>query len=456
MSAPKRPTQLYDVAIVGGEFAGVVAGAVLARRGFRVLHVDDGRDRPDREEEGFLLPNTPDLLPSPRSLPALHALIDELGMMPQLGRTIVPHARGLQLVLPDARLDLPPQEEERTRELQRAFGPGGPRWWQELQSIELPIRPWLEAAALLPPKSFFEAWKLRGPARRLQSAVEGEAPSGPLMDAARDLYDLLAPAPKSTIGLARTLWPLLSLPCHRPSPRLWRLLRAFISSHRGDLVDPPAAIERIEVERGGFAGVRFTGLTVSHRARVGILALSPDRAAELLAGSARRRAEILSQRLVPAARRLTWNLVLPHRGLPPGLGTLALLQLGQEPVLLSVERTRDAAGKEVDGLFTVTATANFSIGTERDAALAELRATVRQVLPFFERHARHESVWEGTPMRYEVADKRLLGIEGLPLAGPLRRTLWASRLSLPGLGLEGSLLSGLRAAAIAQSWLEKK
>ena len=456
MSVPKRPTQLYDVAIVGGELAGVVAGAVLARRGFRVLHVDDGGDRPDREEEGFLLPNTPDLFPSPRSLPALHAILDELGMMPQVGRTIVPHARGLQLVLPDARLDLSPQDEERARELERAFGPGGARLWSELQSIELPIRPWLEAAALLPPSSFFESWKLRGPARRLHAAVDSRTPTGPLLDAARDLHDLLASAPQGSIGLARTIGPLLPSPCHRPSPRLWRVLRSFIASHRGDLIEPPAAIERVEVERGAFAGVRFSGLTVPHRARVGILAMAPGRAAEVLAGAARRRAELWAQRLVPAARSLTWNLVLPPRGLPPGLGTLALLRLGREPVLLSVERTRDATGKEVEDLFTVTATANFPLDTSRDAALAEMRATVRQVLPFFERHARLESVHEGLPMRHEVADKRLLGIEGLPLGGPLRRSLWASRLSLPGLGLEGSLLAGLRAAAVAQSWLAKK
>jgi hypothetical protein len=456
VSVPKRPTQLYDVAILGGELAGVVAGAVLAKRGHRVLHVDDGSDRPDREEGGFLLPNRPDLLPPPRSLPSLHAILDELGMMPQVGRSILPHPRGLQLVLPDARLDLAPQDEERSRELERSFGPRGPGYWSELQGLELPITPWLEVAAHVPPQSLVEAWKLRGPARKLLAVVEGKEISSPLMDAARDLFDLLVPAPEGMVGLARTLSPILPRPSVAPWPRLWRVFRSFIASHRGELVDPPAAPQRVELERGAFGGVQFEGLSVPHRARLGILALAPERVAELLARGARRKAEALGQALAPTARRITWNLVLSSEGLPPGLGTLALIRLGREPVLLSVERTRDATGKEVEGLFTLTATANFPLGVGREAALAEMRASVRQVVPFFERHLRHEGSLEGPPSRYQVAGKRRLGIEGLPLEGPLRRTLWASRLSLPGLGLEGSLLAGLRAAKVAQGWLEKK
>jgi len=456
VSVPKRPTQIYDVAILGGDLAGVVAGAVLARRGHRVLHVDDGSDRPDREEGGFLLPNRPDLLPPPRSLPSLHAILDELGIMPQVGRSILPHPRGLQLVLPDARLDLALLDEERSRELQRAFGPRGPGYWSELLGLELPITPWLEVAAHVPPRSLAEAWKLRGPARKLLAVVEGKESANPLMDAARDLHDLLAVAPGGLVGLARTLLPILPKPSLAPSPRLWRVFHSFIGSRRGELVEPSASPKAVEIERGGFGGIRFEGLSVPHRARVGILALPPERAAELLARGARRKAEALGRGFTPAARRITWNLVLPPEGLPPGLGTLALLRLGREPVLLSVERTRDAAGKEVEGLFTLTATANFPLGTSREAALAEMRASVRQVVPFFERHLRYEGSLEGPPSRLQVAGKRRLGIEGLPLAGPLRRTVWASRLTLPGLGLEGSLLAGLRAAKVAQGWLEKK
>src|SRR5690606_28678868 len=135
----------------------------IARRGFRVLLVDEGGSHPDRREGGFLLPNRPDLLPPPRALPSFHALLDELGLMPKVGRSVVPHPRGLQLLLPDARLDLLPQTEERAREIERAFGPQGPGWMRALEGLDLPIGTWLEAAALLPSAGLGEAWKLRAP-----------------------------------------------------------------------------------------------------------------------------------------------------------------------------------------------------------------------------------------------------------------------------------------------------
>lgn len=450
---PPRPTQIYDALILGGDFAGLVAGAVLVKRGFRVLHVDDGSDHPDRKEGGHLLPNRPDLLPPPRALPSLHALLDELGLMPNVGRSILPHPRGLQLLRPDARLDLLPKEEDRARELERAFGPQGPGWHRDLQALDLPVGPWLEAAALLPPAGIGEAWKLRGPIRKLLGFVADKEVSNPLMEAARDLHALLAPAPGSLVGLSRTIAPLLPLPSQLGPPRLWRVLHGYLASHRGETLE--AKIAKVVVEKGGFGGVQFEGIGVPHRARVGIFALSPSRAAELVESRGpRKKLEALP--FEPSARQVTLNLVLEDAGIPPGLGSLALVQLGGSPLLLSVEPARDEGGKELSGLHTLTATGNFPLRTGPEEAKAQIRSTLEEVVPFFDRHLRYESLHEGGPAEVEVGGKRPLGIEGLGPMGPMRRSLWASAYSLPGLGIEGRLLAGLRAARIAQEWLAKK
>lgn len=454
-SRPKRPTQIYDAAILGGDFAGLVAGAALAKRGFRILHVDDGSDTPDRREGGYLLPNRPDLLPPPRALPSLHALLDELGLMPNVGRSVLPHPRGLQIIRPDARLDLLPEEEDRARELERAFGPQGPGWHRALQALDLPIGPWLEAAALLPPQGIGEAWKLRGPSRKLLGFVEDKEAGDPLMEAAAALHALLAPAPEGLIGRSRTVAPLLARPSRLGPPRLWRVLRDAIGARSGETIDAGAKIAKVVVEKGGFGGVLFEGLAVPHRARIGILSLPPDRAAALIEGrGARKKLEALQ--VEARARRVTLNLVLDAAGIPPGLGSLALVQLGGAPLLLSVEAARDESGKEIAGLHTLTATGTFERGASAAAVQAEIRDTLEEVVPFFERHLRHQSLHEGGPARVEVGGKRPLGIEGLGPMGPMRRTLWATELSLPGLGLEGQLLAGLRAAKIAEGWLAKK
>lgn len=448
----QRPTQRYDAIVIGGELAGLVAAAVLARRGFRVLLADDGTHAPDRTEGGFLLPNRPDLLPPLRALPSLHALVDELGLVPRMGRAIEAHPRGLQLVLEDARLDLAPEDEVRARELERAFGTRGPAWMRSLEALDLPAGAWIEATHHLPPQGWVDTWKLRGPARKLRGHLQGKETSDPLMDAAHCLHDLLAPAPEGLVGLSRTLSPWLTRPSRIEPPRLEGALAAFLASHRGETV---GSLPRTVVMEKGFAGVQFDGVSVPHRGRVGILALPAERAAGLFSGRARRKVEAAAAQVEIQARQVTLNLVIDQRGLPPGLGSLALVRLGGQDLLLSVEPARRDDGESIEGLFTLTATANVLRSTSFEEAVQAMRTALGEVVPFFERHLRYEAALEGPAMRLRIARRRPLGIEGIDPSGPVRHTVWASRLCLPGLGLEGSLLAGLRAATIAQKWLTK-
>jgi 2-polyprenyl-6-methoxyphenol hydroxylase-like FAD-dependent oxidoreductase len=65
-SPSSRPTAVrraYDVCVLGADLPGALAGALLARRGHRVLLVDlDGRGS-GYDEEGWHLPWGPALLP---------------------------------------------------------------------------------------------------------------------------------------------------------------------------------------------------------------------------------------------------------------------------------------------------------------------------------------------------------------------------------------------------------
>jgi hypothetical protein len=67
-------------------------------------------------------------------------------------------------------------------------------------------------------------------------------------------------------------------------------------------------------------------------------------------------------------------------------------------------------------------------------------------LPFLSRHVRHEHHAVTAPRAIDLGKSGPLGVEGLPLRSPIRHLLWTSRYVLPGLGLEGELLTGLRAA----------
>ncbi|HET8732275.1 MAG TPA: FAD/NAD(P)-binding protein, partial [Anaeromyxobacteraceae bacterium] len=70
---PPATQRIYDVAVVGSQLGGIVAGALLARRGLRVLHLAHDDLGPGYVDGGYVLPWAPAAVPTPRSMPAAEA-----------------------------------------------------------------------------------------------------------------------------------------------------------------------------------------------------------------------------------------------------------------------------------------------------------------------------------------------------------------------------------------------
>lgn len=453
MSAPRSPTHLYDAIVLGGDLAGLVAGALLAKRGARVLLAPAGARPGHVEDGGFALPTRVNLLPSPKQLPALHAVLEELGLMPTVGRSITPHPTGLQLLFPDARLDWAPERDARRAELERAFGSGAVAWEKALFANELPITTWLQAAALLPTLGLRDAFALRKPARTLLREAEGGGDLGRLDQVVAGLGPLLSPADGGAVGRARVLLPLLAQPCGVEGSRLADELRSYILSKRGEAIDAP--VDEVVVERGAFVGVRFQGLAAPHRGNLALAALPPDRLGELIEAP-RPRAKIEKLAFPHGATLHTHHWVTKEEALPPGLGPAALLVgFDGPPVLLGVESTRQANGVRASGRLTFTATACLPREQDAAAAAAAIGAVVEEVLPFLDRHLVHEHHLAVGPAQLEPPKPGALGVEGLPLRSPIRHLVWASAQVLPGLGIEGELLAGTRAANAADELRRK-
>ncbi|HZY03350.1 MAG TPA: NAD(P)-binding protein, partial [Anaeromyxobacteraceae bacterium] len=104
---PPRTQRVYDACVVGSQLGGVAAGALLAKRGYRVLHVDHDGLGGSYEDGGWLLPYAPAVVPSLKAFPAASAALFEVGLTPDLDRQLEPCRPDLQLVLPRHRLDLP-------------------------------------------------------------------------------------------------------------------------------------------------------------------------------------------------------------------------------------------------------------------------------------------------------------------------------------------------------------
>jgi len=491
---PPATQRQYDVCVVGSQVGGAIAAALLSRRGFRVLEIDhDGRGA-GYVDGGWVLPWRPALFPSPRLMPAGESAIEKLGAASYLARTFHHVASGVQLFLPRHRLDLPSAPEPLAAELRR-------EWPGEDSALDAALREvdalfedggrFLGSAPPLPPRGLLSRLALKRAVARAAGPRRGNLESARPFDALGDhplpaallaLYPFLASldGPPPGLALARVVGGALR-GLHVADGGAQALREVFRrhatpggpSDHDRALAQQ-GVVEGVELAGGRLKALRLAGSSDLHAARVVLLATDAAGFARLLPASAARAASAL-QRLRPARRILTLNLVVRSGALPPPLGRAALVALGGAPVLLQVEPARrhdpdEAETPPGDNVLCAAAAVPAEPWTTESvrAGVDRIRSALTQAIPFIDRHVVFESVpvlvgaGDGAPFA-DVADPvhaplpdAALGVTGLPIKGPFKNLLLASRDVLPGLGLEGEIFAGIEAAAYASAALGKK
>ena len=107
MSAPRN---FFDVVVIGSEPGGLVAAALLSKKGYRVAVV------PGEQEA-----STPFLVPGGRSAAVLGWVFTQLGLTQEMRNRLRRLDPTCQVILPRHRLDLASQATETRNELQREF-----------------------------------------------------------------------------------------------------------------------------------------------------------------------------------------------------------------------------------------------------------------------------------------------------------------------------------------------
>jgi len=493
---PPATHRVYDACVVGSQLGGVVAGALLARRGFRVLHVDHDGVGPSYADGGWLLPHAPAVLPGPRLFPAAESVLQELGLVTDVSRALEPSAPDLQLLLPRARFDLVRDPVRRAAELRREWPEQAEALGaalEELSRLFDAATPFFKAQPPLPASGLLQRWALSR-ALRAGGGTGGRAFGGlerhPLVEglvvAARFLAYLDGdPAPLATVRLLGSLTRgTYRLPGGLASLR--ELVRRKIADSRGDLLGGeggPAIAEGLELTGRHATAVRVVGSKDAYAARVFLLATDAPAVRRLLPEAERttKRARLLD-RLRPLHQVLTVNWVVRARGLPPGLGetALALPDLagdGQPPAILLQILPARRSGTPVPGEdeARVLCAASFVPAATRDMGsdhlllLADrMKTALGEVLPFFAGHVLHQSLpalataaeRRGSRLMphplYEVDLPQSLGVTGLASRSPWKNVVFAGREVVPGLGIEGEFHAGLQAAALAQRMLGKR
>ncbi|MBF5041394.1 desaturase [Aggregicoccus sp. 17bor-14] len=513
MQPPARPKipagpsrHVYDVIVLGSQLGGALAGALLAKRGHRVLFVEHDGMGPGYEHGRYLLPYAPSLIPSLKTMPAVEEAFTELGLSTAVQRALKPHHPDLQLVLPRHRVDLHADEARRRAELAREFGDGAAALQEALTQASRQHEEgdaFFKAGPELPPDGMFETWAFRKQVRQ-HPALEAPSRLGG-DDAASALLRGLLPfvthldAPQGPLALTRPLSQALRSPYRFPGGRegLRELLAKRITELGGDVLTREGGeafiVEELSFEGGKFAGLKVLRSDTLYRGNCLVAATDAGALRRLIADKKRQSSLATHLDLSTTKRFLfTVNWVVPAELLPKGLGELTLVQpSGSEaqaadalgPLLLQQHPARllpgkEQAGKDVapreDESQRVICAGAFVPASARDLGedhlkeLAErIDAQLSHLLPFVKekRFLRSAPYLDAGGVRgsrllphplYAFEAEAFLGVSGLGQRTPVKNLLLAGREVLPGLGLEGELLAGMRAARLVQETLKKK
>lgn len=493
-------TNHYDLIVLGCDVAGLVAAALAARRGKRVLVIPHGSVEGTYRLGGRSLPL--DIAPVIHmGTPPVQRVFQELGLLQQVRRQHASVTELVHLVLPDQRLDLEPASKNFEDELVRVW-PDDPvceawalkrRWTAATEEV---LDQLLSSDNALVADGFW--------GRRFLARVSGQLPGGdvdelaplpadhPLRDGAAVYEPFLQHLSPAQLGKAAGLrlsglWSDGPEDVQHGVARVRELLLQRIELHSGE-VKRDLRVGEMLVKRGRVVGISLLGKRDRYGCDNLIVAMDPRR---LLDGTLP--PEILHKALSgtlsaiePVGSRFVVHCEIHERGLSPALAGMVLCapqswRLADDPNEAEgwaghgIGRTLVRLGPGSDDEHRLLSVSRI---VRHDTPLTGLRDAIideldeRGVLPFCRpsirwmhspndgqeaTDGRGEPVAElgsATGLQHAMDSIYLyhgepsLGVGVVPHASGVKSMHLASRLTLPGLGLEGEFLAGTIAAGL--------
>jgi phytoene dehydrogenase-like protein len=487
ISRPSR--HVYEVIVMGGQLGGALAAALLAKRGYRVLLVDHDGLGHGYEHDGWVLPYAPFVSPPLKTMPVIGAALQELGLSVTIQRATRPHRPDLQLVFDNHRVDLHAHPDRRRAELVREFGGSGARVGDQLAAISTQHEQsdgFLKQFDNLPPDGPLSMWRAR---REVKKRPELQlAPALSADNAAADLIRRMLPfltwLEDADTPLARTrpLSQVLRSPSRLPGGHegLRDLIVKKLVDLGGDVLSSDTSdsyvVEELAFDGGRLVGVQVLGSSNIYRGS-GVIAATDAGALRRLVGDKKRHRALVETLDLVRTRKFLYsvNWVVPADVLPRGMGELVLVDTGDDlgTLLVQLHGVRRTTGEE-DRLMRVVCAGAFVPASVRELGEPKLHALKKQIevhldrlMPFVRQHLVLSSApyldaggVRGSRLLphplLEINVERFAGVTGLSPRTPIRNLFLASREVFPGLGLEGELLAGVRAARMLDEQLNKK
>lgn len=490
------PASSFDVIVIGAELAPLLAGALLAKRGFRVLVLGQDEAPPTYSPvEGLVLPRAPfNFLPA--SSPVARRVLAELALHQAFRRRATSLDPAFSVCMPRHRFELAQEQRALEREIEREF-PEIKRpieeLLRELEQRDASLDAVLERDLVWPPETFFER---RDAARAIAQQPFGK--NGDLLDPLAELPDEhpfrlvvelpvrfaegMDPDHKSGLRTTRlfSAWRRGGAVLDGGYAALSSMLLESIRTHSGE-VREREKIDAVIVRRGAASGVRLLasgeeiGATtiLSGVPLASLLRLVPDRAPF----------EELFERLgEPVIRyyRYTLNLVVRAHAVPAGMPRDTFFVRDPSRPLSDANALRiqvdppDAEGRRVICVEALAPRRGVEdlpdyVETLRErvcAALGDLVPFLGDGLLYMDSPHDGRGVQDVTQGRVLAAPEPWtrgpatmtpvwgfpvstgLGVCALPVRTPIRRLLLASAQIAPGLGLEGLFVAAWGAARL--------
>ncbi len=487
--------RFYDVAFLGTSLEALLAAALLARRGFRVLVLGQGAPAPTYRAAGRTWPRRAHTFLATHS-PVAKRVLAELALHQSFRRRSASIDPAFQVVLPDHRfefaLDAAALEREIARELptvKRAvedFGRACTRYAANLDRA-------FERDLLWPPETFFERREVARAIAHQPFGRDGWGidpfaefpdphPFRTIVAAPVHFSSGMAAEPPVPLSLTRLYWAW----CHAAKLDggfgwLHQALIEKITTYSGELRARESA-DRLLLKRGAVTGLRLAGSGeeigcgfVAHARDIdSLLRLLPER------GALRELFERLGEP-TPRWFRYTLNVLVHADGVPEGIARdvffvrdPARLTAGGETALRIDVSPVDSNGLR---LFTVEALLPRRGVEEIPGYVVSMRKRILSALselaPFIDSHIHlvdspHDGVevhdmqrgavvapdepWTRGPATMEPVHgypvHGTLGVFAFPTRTPIRRLLLCGPHIAPGLGDEGAFLTAWSTARI--------
>ena len=479
----------YDVVVLGMELGPLTAGALLARRGFRVLVLGQGGASDEYSCLGFDFTHRPFLLTSAHS-PVFRRVFDELSLGQLFAQVAEIPSPCFQVILPDARIDVHEDHEKTEREIIRELNVPKDKVQEALKELGRTsgeIDKLFGADVVVPPESFFERREFSR--SQVQNPFHLAKDAGPFarQGTEKALQRFLEPVVRMETAGALSPAPLVS---HRQMGAwlfgcmqiaggrdgLRRLLCDRIIGHGGD-VGPGQSVTEIIISRSKVIGVRMRGKEEPTGCRTVLSDLSPKELAPLVAPNlwSKRFAALVANAPEPVLG-YGLNLGVDPKVVPSGLAKTAFVcfgdNLGADLLRVEIVEQHDKTKAAIHVSCIVPRGEEESIGT--GALRDDILDRMRRLVPFLDNHLRMvHSPYDGfgpldltgeadgetppVPHPEEVPLWLLrrpsaggaLGVEGLPHRTGMKGLLLSGSQVVCGLSTEGEFIAGWGAAHIA-------